>query len=195
MTVNFQRWSADDLATRHQRGLQILPFFGQLLIRPDVNMFQVPLQLELKRLKSNGNGSRLGGSEFHADEHSTGGQVDPMVDARRRNCSSFDHLPHFIHQAKANLAISFILNAAADTVQVEPNGFFNDLKIHGDTCGLRRRRSIYSAVGSLTSMGRRVTFPRHENKWVQSRRERGNESRRGGTRRESVAIADEVAPN
>jgi hypothetical protein len=76
-------------------------------------------------------------SEFHADEHSSIGQVDPMVDARRWNPDSFDHLPHFVHQTQANLAVSLVLDNAPDAVQVEPNWFLTDLDVHLDALGLR----------------------------------------------------------
>jgi predicted GIY-YIG superfamily endonuclease len=98
-------------------------------------MLHVSLQLELKRLKLIGSRKLLWVSEFNADEHSSIGQVYPMVDARRWNPGPFDHLPHFVHQAQANLAVSLVLDNAPDAVQVEPNWFVNDLDFHLDAVG------------------------------------------------------------
>ena len=55
-----------------------------------------------------------------------------MVDACRRDSGPFDHLPHFVHQAQANLAVSLVLDNASDAVQVEPNWLLNDLEVHSD---------------------------------------------------------------
>jgi hypothetical protein len=135
MPVNFQRRGADDLATSGKFGLQLFPLLGQRLIRPNVDMLHVPLQLELKRLKLIGSRRLLWVSEFNPDEHSSIRQVHPMIVARRWNPGPFDHLPHFVHQAHADLAVSLVLDNASDAVQVEPNWFLNDLDFHLDALG------------------------------------------------------------
>ena len=94
------------------------------------------LQLELKRLKLIGSRRLLWVSEFNADEHSSIRQVHPMIDARRWNPGPFDHLPHFVHQAQADLAVSLILNNASDAMQGEPNWLLNDLDFHLDALSL-----------------------------------------------------------
>ena len=116
MAVNLQRRRADDLATSGKLGLQLSPLLRQCLIWPDVYMLHVPGQLELKRFKLIWNRDLLCVSEFNADEHSSIGKVYPMVNARRCNPGRFDHLPHFVHQAQANLALSLVLDNAPDAV-------------------------------------------------------------------------------
>ena len=113
------------------------------MIWPDVDMLHVALQLELKRLKLIGSRKLLWVSEFYADEHSSIGQVDPMVDARRWNSGPFDHLPHFVHQAQANLAVSLVLDNAPDAVQVESNWFINNLDFHLDALCLLEVRDFF----------------------------------------------------
>src|SRR5438128_2662159 len=110
MSVNLQRRRADDLATSGKLGLQLFPFLRQCLIRPNVDMLHVPLQLELKRFKLIGGRSLLLVSEFNTDEHPSSGQVYPMVDARRWNSGPLDQLPQFVHQAQADLAVSLVLD-------------------------------------------------------------------------------------
>src|SRR5262245_46453933 len=135
MSVNLQRRRADDLATSGKFGLQVLPFLRQCLVGPNVDMLHVPLQLEFKRLELIGSRDLLCPSDFNPDEHSSLGQVDPMVDARRENSVPFDHLQHFVHQAQADLAVAVVLDDTTDAVQVEPNWFFNDLDFHFDAPG------------------------------------------------------------
>ena len=61
--------AADDLATGGKFVLQLLPLLRQRLIRPKVDMLQIPQQLELKRFKLIGNRGLMRASEFNADEH------------------------------------------------------------------------------------------------------------------------------
>src|SRR5262245_16253405 len=137
MTVNLQGRRADDLATSDKFGLQVLPFAWQLLIGPDVKMSHVPLQLEFKRLKLIGKGCLLWVSEFNPDEHSSTRQVDPVIDASRRNLGPFDNLPHLVHEPQSDFAVPFVLYSAAETVKVKPNWCFDDLDVHQDLLGLR----------------------------------------------------------
>ena len=44
-----------------------------------------------------------------------------MVDARRRNIGRFNHPPHFVHKAQADLAVALVLDDSPDAVQMEPN--------------------------------------------------------------------------
>jgi hypothetical protein len=81
MPANLQRWRANGFATNGEFSLQIFPFLRQCLIRPNVDMLHVPLQLERKRLKLIGNRNLLWISEFNSHEHSSIRQVYPMVDA------------------------------------------------------------------------------------------------------------------
>ena len=97
-----------------------------------MDMLHVPVQLKLKRLKLIGRRALLSVSEFNSDEHSSIWQVHSMVNARRWNPGPFDHLPHCVHQAQANFAVSLVLDNAPDTVQVKPNWFINDLDFHFD---------------------------------------------------------------
>ncbi len=93
-------------------------------------MLHVALQLELQRLKLLGSGKLLGVLKFNADEYSRSGQVHPMIDARRWNPGPFHHLPHLIHQAKANFGVPLVLNNAPNAVQMESNWFIIDLDVH-----------------------------------------------------------------
>ena len=60
-----------------------------------------------------------------------------MIDARRRSLGRFDHLPHFVHQAQANLAVSLVLDNASDAEQVELNWLLDNLDVHLDSLALR----------------------------------------------------------
>jgi hypothetical protein len=42
VAVNLQRWRADDLATGRKLGLQRRSLLGQVLVWPDVDVFQIP---------------------------------------------------------------------------------------------------------------------------------------------------------
>ena len=79
-----------------------------------------------------------------------------MVDAGRRNPGSFDNLPHLVHQARTDFAVSLVLHNAADAVQVEPNRFLNDFDIHSDFLDLRE--VFLFAAFSLSSFTRSFTI-------------------------------------